>query len=159
MYDLPFTLWGRKSRKQDRNNLLCWLEKTVAAGPQGHVYSSNSYISHANFLLQFPGHFLSWADSDVRYGGPRDLSRNPDSRKGTDEINPARHFPKMPPGYTWSFLILDPQEFRAWLPASTGWLYGPIQLFISRFNSQTCLLPLLSIVHCLRITESWSWRE
>lgn len=102
MYDLPFTLWGRKSRKQDRNNLLCWLEKTVAAGPQGHVFQQQLYLT-CKLSSAVSAHFLSWADSDVRYGGPRDLSRNPDSRKGTDEINPARHFPKMPPGYTWSF--------------------------------------------------------
>ena len=70
----------------------------------GLVYSSQqlSLICEPSSVVS--SHFLSWADHDVRYAGPRELSKNPDSGKGPGEMSYARYFPdqepKVPPGCT-----------------------------------------------------------
>lgn len=117
MYDQAFTLLGKGNPGSKTETILCWLEKTVAAGPQGHVYSSNR-VSHMQTFLQFPPHFLSWADS-VWVCRPQGTSLEIQTPQRHRWNKPCQALPKDASWVHMVFLICDPRNLRLLLPAST----------------------------------------
>lgn len=67
-------------------------EDCGVAGPQGRAFQQQLDLI-CKLSSAVSSHSLRWADNDVRYAGPRELSRNPDSCKGPGEVSSATHFP------------------------------------------------------------------